>query len=68
MANDEHVSLRLGKETTVTMIFEGPVTQHAIARLLAHLELMKDDYPTPEQERVAALERSGTEWTKTKTG
>lgn len=52
---DEHISLRLGRDTTVTLMFEGPITQEGITRLMNHLELMKDSYPTSAELRVEGV-------------
>lgn len=57
--NDEHISLRLGRATTVTLIFEGPITQEGVQRLTKHLEMMRDTYPSETEVRT-----EGMQWNK----
>lgn len=64
MASDEHINLRVGPRTTVVLMFEGTVTRREIDRLISHLELMSEDYPTPDEERAAEHERNGIQWSK----
>lgn len=64
MPADEYINLRIGPRTTVSIMFEGPLTQREITRLLAHLEAMLGDYPTPDEARVAELEKEGKQWHK----
>jgi hypothetical protein len=41
----EVFSQRVSPNCTVQVSFDGPVTQRAIEKLIAHLNLAKDDYP-----------------------
>lgn len=64
MASDEHISLRVGRETTVTVMFEGPVTQNAIERLIAYLENTKEDYPSLEEKSLEERMGGPIQWSK----
>lgn len=41
----ELLSQRVSPDCVAQVIFDGPVTQKAVAKLIAHLELAKDNYP-----------------------
>jgi hypothetical protein len=41
----ELLSQRVSPDCVVQVIFDGPVTQKAVEKLIAHLELAKDNYP-----------------------
>jgi hypothetical protein len=46
----ESLKMRISKDCTVSLNFDGPVTQSAIAKLIAKLEISKDEYPTDADE------------------
>lgn len=64
MASDEHISLRIGRETTVTLMFEGPLSQEEIQKLRNILDIMADTYPPTNE--PPAEERTGgpIQWNK----
>ena len=41
-----HLRFRMSKESEAELTFFGPVTEEAISKLIKHLELSKDDYPS----------------------
>lgn len=41
-----HLRLRISRECNAEIAFFGPVTEEAISKLIRHLELSKDDYPS----------------------
>ncbi len=44
-ADEEAVRYRLSRGCTASVVFSGAITQSAIDKLRAHLELSKDTYP-----------------------
>lgn len=42
----ESLHYRISEDCKVTLFFDGRVTQEAIAKLVAHLTLGKDDFPS----------------------
>jgi hypothetical protein len=62
MAENDHITLRVGKKTTVTIMFDGPITQAEMRRLIAFLDVTIDTYPEANEQRVADLERGGVQW------
>ena len=46
----ETLKVRVSPQCTATLLFDGPVTQRAIDKLLRQLELARDDYPADEAE------------------
>jgi len=47
-SSGEILRYRLSKECTVDVAFSGPITQSAIDKLRAYLDLSKDAYPETE--------------------
>ncbi len=48
-ADDETVRYRLSKDCTASVVFSGAITQSAIDKLRAHLDLSKDTYPEHDE-------------------
>jgi hypothetical protein len=45
----ESLKVRVSPQCTASLLFDGPVTQRAIDKLIKQLELVRDDYPSEEQ-------------------
>jgi hypothetical protein len=39
------LSQRVSPDCVAQVVFDGPVTQRAVEKLIAHLQLAKDNYP-----------------------
>lgn len=64
MANDDHISLRIGRSTTVMLIFEGPVSQEEIQKLLKILDEMADTYPPANEPPTEERTGGPIQWNK----
>lgn len=65
---DEHINLRVGRRTTVTIMFEGPVGQEEIQKLLKILDEMADTYPPADEPLPEEHTGGPINWNRPRTG
>jgi hypothetical protein len=54
----EALQYRISGDSRVRLLFDGAVTREAIEKLMAYLELAKEDYPSREQLAQPVVEQS----------